>query len=376
LKIALIANYRPDQSYSMHGYAAMLGQGLRGRGHDVETVHPPIVFGRVANDHRPFAKWFGYIDKYLFGISSLRRKIRRFDPDIVHVCDHSNSMYLRSAGDKPRVITCHDLIAVNTARGRYPGLSTRLTGRIQQRWIARGLVQAPHVICDSQKTASDFRLNFPNSRADIRVIYLGLREGFSVRSTAEIRAALTALGLSTETPYLLHVGHNGWYKNRLGAMRIYANLRQFPEFQSVMLVMVGRAWTAPMHAFCGQSKLRNWVAEVRNTSDSILSALYSGAEALLFPSLEEGFGWPMVEAQACGCPVITTNRPPMTEIAGEAAILIDPSDPCLAAQTIREQWPRRAEVREAGFRNLKRFSPHAMLDACCSAYESIIAAKC
>ena len=130
-----------------------------------------------------------------------------------------------------------------------------------------------------------------------------------------------------------------------------------------------------MRAFCAESNLHNWIVEARSVSDSTLNGLYSGAAALLFPSREEGFGWPIIEAQACGCPVITTKRPPMTEIAGDAAFFIDPSEPQLAAQTIRDQWSGRARLRESGFRNIERFSPDAMLDAYCSAYQSIVSSE-
>ena len=86
-----------------------------------------------------------------------------------------------------------------------------------------------------------------------------------------------------------------------------------------------------------------------------LRALYTAAQALLFPSLYEGFGWPLLEAQSCGCPVITSNRPPMTEVAGAGALLIDPESEQEAAQTIAEHLERLGDLREAGFRNLKRF---------------------
>ncbi len=372
MKIALIANYRSDFFNSMSGYAAMLENGVRSRGHQVEIIEPPIVFGSLARGPGEFAKWIGYIDQYILGPGFLRRKIRRINPDIVHVCDHSNSMYLRSTAGKPQVITCHDLLAISGARGRHQGVSTRLTGRLQQRWIARGLARARHVICVSHKTASDFREIFPGSRAEIRVIHHGLSRAFSPASTTDIRAALGALGLTPQTKYLIHVGGNSWYKNRLGAMQIYVSLRQFPEFRPLVLVMVGRPWTEAMRAFCLESGLNDRIVEAEDVSDSTLNALYSGAAGLLFPSREEGFGWPILEAQACGCPVITTNRPPMTEVAGDAAIFIDPSEPSLAAQTIRDQWPRCADLREAGFRNLQRFSLDAMIDAYCTAYESIV----
>ena len=73
--------------------------------------------------------------------------------------------------------------------------------------------------------------------------------------------------------------------------------------------------------------LRDRVIELTNITNEDLRALYSKATALLFPSLREGFGWPIIEAQACGCPVFTSDRVPMTEVGGDAAIYLDPTDP-------------------------------------------------
>ena len=68
------------------------------------------------------------------------------------------------------------------------------------------------------------------------------------------------------------------------------------------------------------------VVEIEDAPDQLLEALYTCAVALLYPSLSEGFGWPIVEAQACGCPVICTNLPPMPETAGDAGLFRDPAD--------------------------------------------------
>lgn len=354
----------------MLGYAAMLREGLRSRGHEVEIVYPPAVFRRLPVGRGEFAKWTGYIDKYLMAPAYLRRKIR--SADVVHVCDHSNSMYLACAGQKPTIITCHDLLAINAARGRYPGVSVRLTGRIQQRWIARGLARARYVVCVSHKTASDFHETFPATAAPVRVIHNALNRPFKAPAAHDIEAALRDLSLPPATRYLLHVGGNTWYKNRPAAMQIFAELKQYPEFREVVLVMAGDAWTRRLRELARSERIRNAVIEAKNMSDTALTALYHGAEALLFPSLEEGFGWPILEAQACGCPVITTVRAPMTEVAGEAAILVDPAEPERAAQVIREQWHRRPVLRDLGYRNLQRFSSEATFDAYCEAYREAV----
>jgi glycosyltransferase involved in cell wall biosynthesis len=103
--------------------------------------------------------------------------------------------------------------------------------------------------------------------------------------------------------------------------------------------------------------------------------LYSGALAFLFPSLQEGFGWPILEAQACNCLVITSNRAPMTEVAGEGAILINPEDEVAAAQTIAANFAEAEAIRQAARENLKRFTTDRAMDRYQAAYASAIAAS-
>jgi glycosyltransferase involved in cell wall biosynthesis len=95
----------------------------------------------------------------------------------------------------------------------------------------------------------------------------------------------------------------------------------------------------------------------------------------LFPSREEGFGWPILEAQACGCPVITTDRAPMTEIAGTAAILIDSDDTRDAAQCILKDQYRFPQLKEEGLRNVERFTVKKAMDEYESIYRDVIAGQ-
>ncbi len=127
MKILLISNYIPDRNVSMLKYAEMLKRGLSARGHVVEVVHPPVILGRLPLRGREATKWIGYIDQYLLAPLWMRWKCR--GADVVHVCDHSNAMFLWCAGKRPRVITCHDLIGVKSARGDYAEVRVRSTGR-------------------------------------------------------------------------------------------------------------------------------------------------------------------------------------------------------------------------------------------------------
>ena len=107
-----------------------------------------------------------------------------------------------------------------------------------------------------------------------------------------------------------------------------------------MLVMVGKPWTAEMRRFILEHGMSDVTMELTGVDNEDLRALYSTATMMLFPSLQEGFGWPIVEAQACGCPVATSGRSPMDEVGGDAAIYIDPENPESAAAVLKARLSR------------------------------------
>jgi glycosyltransferase involved in cell wall biosynthesis len=372
-RIKLISNYLPDDQQSMRRYASLLHRIASSAGYDVETVRAPAILGRLPWPTSALRKWIGYIDKFIIGPPVLRWKIRT--ADIVHICDHSNAMYLKLVGSKPALITCHDLIAVFSAMGRYKGVHVGRTGRLLQKWIALSLASAQHVVCVSQKTAIDLCELAPDMKSSLLIIHNPLNWNFRPAPRDQVQLVLEHLHLPSDVQYLLHVGGNQWYKNRLSVMQIWSQLVQMPEFERFRLVMAGKPWTRQMREFHALSNFGDRVVEATGLENELLRALYTGATALLFPSLEEGFGWPILEAQACGCPVITTNRAPMTEVAGDAAILIDPSNAVEAAKQICDQWPRVPGLREAGFRNVSRFAESGAATAYIAAYEMLLRAR-
>src|SRR5690606_39604599 len=93
--------------------------------------------------------------------------------------------------------------------------------------------------------------------------------------------------------------------------------------------------------------------------------LYNGAEAFVFPSLSEGFGWPVIEAQACGTPVVTSNFQPMLEVSGNAALHADPKSPKAFAEALMtiSNINLREELIKLGFENTKRFYVKHMIES-------------
>ncbi len=371
MKILLISNYLPDRQESMLRYARMLESELRLRGHDAVAVYPKAFLLRLFGESVRLAKWLGYVDKYLLAPAALRRACR--GADVVHVCDHSNSMYLPLAGKTPSLITCHDLLAVFAAQGRYAGVSIGGTGRLLQRWIARGLSRARQVICVSHKSAEDLRELAGGSPPPTTVVHNPLNWDFHPVPQEETAQLLAARGIADSRPYLFHVGSNSWYKNRSAAVRIFAGLKRSAQFAQTRLILAGKPWSASLRETVQASGEAPNILEFGEVSNEELRALYSGAQAFLFPSRHEGFGWPILEAQACGCPVITTARAPMTEVAGSAAILIDPDEPATAAESILSQLDRLPALRDEGLANAARFSMDRAIEGYLAAYRGAIA---
>jgi hypothetical protein len=150
-------------------------------------------------------------------------------------------------------------------------------------------------------------------------------------AVARLKGKLPGVDLSS---FIFHVGNNNWYKNRLGVLRIYKALTGIMP-DAPPLIMAGKRFFPDMTAFVESAGLAGRVFSLVDVSNEDLRALYSAASLLLFPSLAEGFGWPIIEAQACGCRVVTSGRAPMTEVGGDAAIYVDPEKETEAAETVR-----------------------------------------
>ena len=372
----LVSNYAYGRQESMLRFAAALSEGLGAAGVEVNLVRPEPFFGRFKPGGNGLGKWLGYLDKFLLFPSRLRRLAAA--ADLVHICDHSNSMYVRHVVRRPHLVTCNDMLAIRSAQGEFAQNRTGWSGRILQRWILAGLRQARRLTCISAATRRDVLRLTGHPAEVVSVTYMGQNFPYApvaevVKAAAQRRrggafdpAVFTRFGVPAE-PYLLHVGGGQWYKNRPGVLAIHAALRERLGPRAPRLLLVGPPCEAPG-------------VETRSEVDNAaLAALYSGAEMLLFPSLEEGFGWPIIEAQACGCPVLTTARDPMTEVGGDAAFyLVDPNDAMAGAVAVEkilaQEETERTGVVRAGIENAARFSTGRMISEYLAIYREVLGA--
>ncbi len=175
--------------------------------------------------------------------------------------------------------------------------------------------------------------------------------------------------------YYLYVGQIYPPKNFGRLLRAYA---QVGPDQGIPLVVAGEhTWMSGDEiALINELKLQKWVVWTHWVEHDKLPAIYRGAEALLLPSLYESFGMPILEAMACGCPVITSNRFGTLEVAGDAAVLVDPTDVASIAGGMRRvlfNHDERARLIEAGHKRADQFTWKSAAEGTLHVLESVLA---
>jgi hypothetical protein len=271
MKVLLLGNYANDGQESMQRFSAFMAQGLVEAGHEVRLLRPPSVLGRLSPSWQGVGKWLGYADKFGWFPFVLRSAIKQ--ADLVHICDHANSFYTRYLGSVANLVTCHDLLAVRCALGEFPENPTRWSGRQLQALIVKSLSEAQHIACVSDATRVDL-LRITGIQEDrVSRVYNSLNYPYSRMEMTEARPRLRKLAVNPDQSFLLHVGGNQWYKNRLGVLRIFASLRKMTSSQTLRLVMVGKPWTTEMHRFIAQNELSGVTSELTAVADEDLRAL-------------------------------------------------------------------------------------------------------
>jgi len=374
--ILLIGNYPLDRQQSMQRFALMMLAGLQSAGISAELIQPSPFFGRFRFAGSFVAKWLGYVDKFVLFRRQLARKLRE-RPQVVHICDHSNAMYAKSIHGVPVVVTCHDLLAVRGALGEDTGCPASATGKFLQRWIVSGLRKADVIVADSLATLEDAKrvVGQERGRPKMEKVTLGLSYPFQKLSAAETRKRLSDVSaLDPRFPFVLHVGSNVAYKNRAGVLRIFA---ASSEQWNGRLVFAGEPLSDSLHSLGHALGISDRIVELPGISNELLEGLYNGAVALLFPSSAEGFGWPIAEAQACGCPVLCVDRAPMNEVAGAAGLTHPLEDEAgFATDIFRLTNPRERELWGAkSLENAQRFSIARMISEYGAVYRSIAAGQ-
>jgi glycosyltransferase involved in cell wall biosynthesis len=361
-KIVLIGNYRPDKQYSMQIFQELIEEGYAASKLSVSVIRPSEFLGILSCNSPNLIKWFGYVDKFL--LFPLRLLVIRLESSILlkrvnyHICDHSNAFYLYFLPSYKTIISCHDVLAIRAGLGYTDSYcSTTKSGKILQRIILNALSKAKKLAAVSEFTLNQLVEIDTQSQLKKKwvTIHNALSEKFMPLPEDQIEEVLKKYQCLKGKAILLHVGSGLERKNRKLLIKMIYELQ---EDWDGILVLAGAPLNEELLNLIDRLEVRERIVEIHRPTNTEIIALYSSCEAMIFPSYSEGFGWPIIEAQACGAPVITSNKAPMmSEVGGKAALYANPDDAKSFANQFRKlnNQDFRNEVIRLGYENSKRF---------------------
>ena len=327
LRVALLADPADEGWPSMDFVADMLAVHLQ-REHSSRVVcalvRPPIRSRarRVAGGRPAFA-----VDRLLTRMWEYPRLAARLraSHDVFHVIDHSYAQLVHHLPATTTVVTCHDLDTFRSVLNP-PDELRPLAFQAMTRHILRGLRRAGHVTCDSGSTREALVARAGVNRDRTTVVYNGVDPVCTPAPDPDADAAAnTLLGPRLpEVVELLHVGSTIPRKRIDVLMHMVAGVRA--TGRTVRLIRAGGPFTHEQAALAERLQVSDVTAVLPSLDRRTLAAVYRRAALLLLPSEREGFGLPLVEAMACGTPVVASDLGALREVGGEAAVYCPVAD--------------------------------------------------
>ncbi len=272
--------------------------------------------------------------------------------DVFHASD-----WVQPITSMKTVTTVHDLVF-----RKYPETVDLLIRKVQEFRLSRIAKGSVHVIVDSMSTKNDLKKIYAIDDERIDVIYPGINSTWKPATKKEIERVKTKYTLPDQ--YILSVGTQEPRKN-------IARLAAAAEKVRLPLVLVGHYGWGDSLTPGVKSAHTPGMLSLGHVPDADLSALYTGAAVFAYPSLYEGFGFPVLEAKACGTPVVTSNVSSLPEVGGESAVLVSPTDVDAIAAGIQHAIQEREKRIDRGFTEVKSFTWDSAAKATLEVYEKI-----
>jgi glycosyltransferase involved in cell wall biosynthesis len=338
----------------MDVYARELGNALRQIGQNEVRV----------SDYRPHIPTWAQRVRSLPIVRGVARHITRYgvyqwdawgrNADVNHIVDHGYGHLAFGLDPRRTVVTFHDAMLLKLQARELPTDHYPWITMLGHRMSLKAMANVAHIIVDSESSKSDLLqfTSYPSER--VRVVPLGVSAAFRLGNRG------VGQGREGQPPVIVHVGHCGAYKN------IETILRAVPVVsrrigRAVVFRKVGGAFSSRQCDLIRSLGIQQQVQHLGAISESALSEVYSQADVLLMPSLHEGFGLPVLEAMACGTPVVASNRGSLPEVVGDAGVLVEPTDHEVVGEAVSRVLTDpnlRAEITQRGLERVREFTWH------------------
>jgi glycosyltransferase involved in cell wall biosynthesis len=301
----------------------------------------------------------------------LPRAVKNYGVDLLHCTSNTAPLNV----SVPLVVTLHDIIYLekwNFTQGTY----YQILGNLYRRWNVPSVVRkAKKVLTVSQFEEKRIRDHFGLSKETIETVYNGVGNHFQkITEPAVLASARKKYNLPPN--YIFFLGNTDPKKNVEGVLRSLSILRKRNVQIKLLTLDIDRKFLAALSEKIGDTGVLDMIVFTGYVPNEELPAIYSMAEMFIYPSLRESFGLPVLEAMACETPVITSDTSSMPEVAGDAALLVDPTDPeslvSAIARLLGDENLREA-LREKGLKRAGEFSWKSNAIKTVRIYEALLA---
>src|SRR5437899_2549220 len=293
-----------------------------------------------------------YAARYFFYPWRLKLEARR--AALVHILDHAYAHLLPSARKSPVVVTVHDLMPVIVLRSPTDGWRERIRNRFLQRTL-KALRLADRFIVGSVWLRNELATWLGDDRK-IDVVPFGVDRAFFSESPGARARGRADWRIPEDAFVVLHVGSTVERKNVPLVIHTAARLRTEAD---VYLLQVGGRFTGDQEQLIERLGIRRYVRSAPFAGETTLRRAYRAADVLLFPSLYEGFGFPVLEAFASGLPVVTSGAGGLKEVGGDAIVVVEGRDPAAyvqALESLSDDAMQREELVERGRARARTFT--------------------
>jgi glycosyltransferase involved in cell wall biosynthesis len=361
MRVALSVSVVQRGRSGVASYVFGLLDGFRNIGAEIDLV----LIG-LSDDRPLFERWLDWcrwvpvdekfrpaVRNVLWHQTALRGVLRREHIEVLHIPSYRRIV---ANAPCPQVVTIHDLAAFAVS-GKYDA-ARMFYGRHVVRRLAR---RADIVTTVSNATSHDIKQHFGLNSGKVRVILNGIdHAAFHCPPQDTVRPTLRRLG--QRNPYFIYLArieHPG--KNHVRLIEAFEEFHAQAPGRTHDLLLGGADWHGAevIHRRIAESPQRDRIRALGFVNKADLPSLYAGAAAMVYPSLFEGFGLPPVEAMACGCPVVCSDRGSLGEVAGDAALIVDPDSTAsiaAALERIASEPEISADLRRRGLRRAALFT--------------------